>query len=83
MPAFAIFPPAGAGDFDLGCVHGYDFNAEPMQKEIKFTASDYAAASFEHNGGFQDIRGRHQSRTILLNKIEEPLPLRFGKEYGQ
>ena len=83
MPAFAIFAPTGASNFDLGCVNGHNFHVEPMKKKIELAASYFAAASLQHDSGFQRICRGQQASSVLANALEKTLSFRFGKKDGE
>ncbi len=80
MPALAIFAPSSTRNFDLGGVNGNELYAEPMHKEIHFTARHFASPSLQHNGGFQSICRGQQTGSILANMFKETLPFGFTQK---
>ena len=83
MPALAKSAPSGASDFDLISIDGYDLNAQPMKKEVEFTARSDTSASFQHYGSLQSVCGGDQARTVFADEFEEFLTFRLGEKYGE
>jgi hypothetical protein len=69
MAALAETPPGDPGGLGLILVDRYNLDPAAIQQKIEFAAAGLALPAFDHDRGFQQIRGGQQARRAGFDRL--------------